>query len=252
MYKNIRQTINYLTALQKLTADIERWKVELFVIPSYTSLSAAVEIIDPNFIKLGAQNMCWEDSGQFTGEISPLMLKELRLDIIEIGHSERRHKFGENDIVVNKKVLAALQHKFTALVCVGETLKDKEYGVANERLREQVKIALHGVSKEEICKVWVAYEPVWAIGIEGIPADPEYANEKQAILKETLNELFPDQSKKIPVLYGGSVNRNNASSFVKQPSIDGLFVGRAAWEANHFNELIRQVLMVWEDKRKRG
>ena len=118
MYKNIKDTVEYLQKLVENTKDISREEIELFIIPSYTTLESATKNVDRAYVKLGAQNMCWEDEGQFTGEISPLMLKELGLDLVMIGHSERRHVFGETDVEENKKVKAALNHGFTTLLCI--------------------------------------------------------------------------------------------------------------------------------------
>ena len=143
MYKNIQDTVSYLQDLVSYTKDISREEMELFIIPSYTTLESAVSKVDRSFVKLGAQNMCWEDEGQFTGEISPLMLKELGLDLVMIGHSERRHVFGETDIEENKKVSAAIKHGFTALLCIGETAEEKYYGISPEILRTQLKTGLH-------------------------------------------------------------------------------------------------------------
>lgn len=243
MYKNIKDTVSYLTDLQERTRDINRDKLELFVIPSYTSLSEANKAVNKKLIKLGAQNMCWEDEGQFTGEISPLMLKELDIDIIEIGHSERRHVFGESDIEENKKVICALNHNFTALLCIGETLEQKNYGLSDEILRIQLKIGLSGVDKDSIHKIRIAYEPVWAIGVNGIPASVEYASKKHDVIKDTLAEIFGEEGRQIPVLYGGSVNIDNGLDFIEEPSIEGLFVGRYAWKADRFEKLIRGALM---------
>ena len=135
MYKNIADTVSYLQKLVENTKDISREEIELFVIPSFTTLQSATEKVDRAYVKLGAQNMCWEEQGQFTGEISPLMLGELGLDLVMIGHSERRHVFGETDYEENKKVLCALNHGFTTLLCIGETDQEKEYGISNEVLR---------------------------------------------------------------------------------------------------------------------
>ena len=243
MYKNISETISYLKSLLENTQDISRDEIELFVIPSYTSLSESVKCIDRKYIKLGAQNMCWEDKGQFTGEISPLMLKELDLDIIEIGHSERRHIFLESNDDERKKVNAALHHGFTALLCIGETLEQKQFNTSDEVLKTQLKIGLANVTEENLDNIWIAYEPVWAIGEKGIPATVEYAEEKHSLIKRTLFEMFGEKSNKIPVLYGGSVNPDNANDLIIQPSIDGLFVGRSAWNANAFNDLIRNAII---------
>lgn len=248
MYKTIAQTVAYLQELQAKTADLSRDELCLFVIPSYTALSAATAVVDHSLVELGAQNMNWEEKGQFTGEISPLMLQELQLEIVEIGHSERRHVFGETDLEERQKVGAALQHGFTPLLCVGETAAEKELGISDERLRMQLKIGLHGLSETQAAAVWVAYEPVWAIGVNGAPAAPEYANAKQQVIRDVLQELFPYAGGSIPVLYGGSVNQDNANALIRQPAIDGLFVGRAAWDASDFDRLIRQVWPLWRKK----
>lgn len=243
MYKTASQTEDYLQRLQALTADL-RDQVTLFVIPSYTSLDRAVNTVQDKAILLGAQNMHPEVEGQFTGEISPLMLQELGIDIIEIGHSERRHVFNETDEQENLKVLSALSHGFNALLCVGETAAQKDYGIADDVLSMQLKIGLHGVKESDLARLWVAYEPVWAIGVQGIPASPAYASERHLHIKKILSDLFPGHD--IPVLYGGSVNPENAASLIVQAGIDGLFTGRAAWQADAFNALIRQVLPLYQ------
>jgi len=243
MYKTPSQTEDYLRELQALTKDLQS-DVTLFVIPSYPALERAVNTIHERAILLGAQNMHPEEEGQFTGEVSPLMLKELGLDIVEIGHSERRHVFHETDAEENKKVLSALAHGFIALLCVGETAEQKENGIADEVLSIQLKVDLHGVEKEQISRLWVAYEPVWAIGVNGTPASPEYARDRHLHIKSVLEGLFPENE--IPVLYGGSVNPQNAETLIVQPGMDGLFTGRAAWEAENFNKLIRQVLPLYQ------
>jgi len=242
MYKNCRETLEYLKELETRTKDISREKFELFVLPSFTSLSESVKAVGRGYIKLGAQNMYWEEQGQFTGEISSLMLRELNLDIVEIGHSERRHIFGESNADENKKVICALKYHFTALLCIGETLDDKNSNISNEVLRIQLKIGLAGVPKSFINKIRVAYEPVWAIGVNGIPASVEYASEKHLVIKDTLAEIFGEEGRQIPVIYGGSVNIDNASELIVQPGIDGLFIGRYAWKADQFETLIRKVL----------
>ena len=187
--------------------------------------------------------MCWEDQGQFTGEISPLMLKELSLDLVEIGHSERRHIFGETDEEERKKVTAAVRHGFKALLCVGETGEQKDYGISDEVLRIQLKVGLRDMTAADRERIMIAYEPVWAIGVHGIPAGEDYVNERHRVMKETLEELFgPEAGREIPVLYGGSVNPGNAVPLSLQPYVDGLFVGRSAWDAAAFNRMIRSVL----------
>jgi triosephosphate isomerase len=243
MYKNSKQTREYLIELQKITADINKEKITIFVIPSFTTLESAVKCILDKKIILGAQNMGWEDEGQFTGEISPLMLKELDIKIVEIGHSERRHILGETDWMENKKVKAALRNKLIPLLCIGETLEQKKLGIAEEILRIQLKTGLHEVGSEGIAKLMIAYEPVWAIGTEGVPASKEYIGEKHRIIKETLSDLFGKATgMAIPILYGGSVTIENAESLIEVTGVDGLFIGRSAWNPAGFNKIIRKVL----------
>ena len=228
------------------TKDISRDEIKLFIIPSYTTLESATSKVDRKYVKLGAQNMSWEDQGQFTGEISPLMLKELGLDLVMIGHSERRHVFGETDVEENKKVKAALNHGFTTLLCIGETAEEKKFGISAEVLRTQLKIGFHDVPAKQANNIWVAYEPVWSIGVNGTPASADYAEEMHKVIKNCLREIFGEAADEIPVLYGGSVNPENANELIVQPSIDGLFTGRAAWDADKFNMLIRNAKATYE------
>lgn len=248
MYMGIAQTTEYLERLGRLTRDLDRAVLDLFVIPSFTALDVAGRLAAQQGILLGAQNMAWEDEGPFTGEVSPLMLREVGASIAEIGHSERRHILHETDEMANQKVHAALRHGMTALLCVGETQRQKERGLADEVLRTQLKEGLYGVEKNQAVQVWVAYEPVWAIGAEGQPASAEYAEEKHRVIHDTLLLLFGDASEDIPVLYGGSVNPQNAAGLIAMPHIDGLFVGRSAWDAQRFAEMLRAVLPVFLEK----
>lgn len=244
MYKTVQQTEKYLKDLTICTEEIRKKypQVQLFILPSYTALEKAAECTDQSVIKIGAQNMCWEDEGQFTGEISPVMLEELGVNLVMAGHSERRHVFGESNIEENKKMLAAIKHRFTGLLCIGETGEEKAYGISDEVLRTQLKVGLYGLAKEDASNIWVAYEPVWSIGVNGTPASAEYAEAKHQVIRETLVELFDEAGKEIPALYGGSVNMSNAVELFAQPHIDGLYVGRAAWHADKFAELMKSVL----------
>ena len=246
MYKGIQETEKYLKKLEENTKNINREEMELFIIPSYTSLPAAVSCCDSQMINLGAQNMCWEDQGQFTGEISPCMLKELGIKLVMIGHSERRHVFGESDIEENRKVKSALKHGIRPLLCIGETAEEKKYGISGEILRQQLKIGFYEIDPEECKNIWVAYEPVWSIGVNGIPATAEYAQKMHMEIKKALREIFGDNAEQIPVLYGGSVNPENADQLILQPAIDGLFVGRAAWDAEAFDKLIRHSIHTYK------
>ena len=161
MYKTISQTLDYLKELTERTKDISRDEITLFIIPSYTSLEDASRQTDHGLCLLGAQNMGWEETGQYTGEISPLMLNEIGMDLVMVGHSERRHVFRETDEEENRKVKCALEHGMRALLCIGETMEQKEFGISPEILRMQMKIGLHGIDPSFADRIWVAYEPVW-------------------------------------------------------------------------------------------
>lgn len=248
MYKTIVQTNKFIGRLQELTPDIDRSMFELFVIPSYTTLESANNCRERNLVKLGAQNMGWEEQGQYTGEISPLMLSEVGCDLVMVGHSERRHVFFETDEMENKKIRCALEHGFTVLLCIGETEQEKDAGQSNEVLRRQIMLDLAGVTGKDLEHVWVAYEPVWAIGVNGKPVEISYANEKLTLIRDCLKNCFGEAGEEIPVFYGGSVNAENAVPLSRCKDIDGLFIGRSAWDADSFNAIIREVL---EDRKKR-
>ena len=241
MYKNIAQTSAFLHQLKALTQDLPRDNLELFVIPSFTALERAK--VCAGHIRIGAQNLGWEDEGQFSGEISPLMLREVGIDLVMIGHSERRHILLETDEMERRKVACALRHGITPLLCVGETGEQKELGISDEILAAQVKIALHGLTPEQAARVRIAYEPVWAIGVGGIPATADYASQRHQQIRAVLAALFgAETAAQIPLLYGGSVNPENAVELSRMPDIDGLFIGRSAWDAARFNGIIRDVL----------
>lgn len=249
MYKTIAMTEDFLISLKERTANISRSELELFVIPSFTALYRARQCAEPDEIHLGAQNMCWEDEGQFSGEISPLMLKEVGVELVMIGHSERRHVLMETNEMENRKVLCALRHGLTPLLCIGETAEEKSHGLSDDVLRTQLKVGLHGVSAEDAAKVWIAYEPVWAIGVNGVPATKEYAEEKHCVIRQCVNTLFGSETgERIPLLYGGSVNPQNAVELISMRDIDGLFIGRSAWNAESFESIIRSVLPLWREK----
>lgn len=244
MYKNISDTMNFLTQLDDLTRDLKDLPLDLFVIPSYTSLDRAGRFLADSHIRLGAQNMGWEKEGQYTGEISPLMLKETGVSIVEIGHSERRHIFGETDEQEEKKVKCAAEHGFTPLLCIGETLAQRKYGISDEILAIQLKTGLHSITAQQAGNLWIAYEPVWAIGVNGIPAEAGYVAERHQAIRCVLTNLFgSDTGTAIPILYGGSVNSDNATDLIQLPDVNGLFIGRSAWNAEQFNHIIRQVLL---------
>jgi triosephosphate isomerase len=237
----LAETEAYVRALRELV-EAKNPKFQVFIVPPFTVLRRACELLKGSPVKVGAQNMHWEDGGAFTGEISPLMVRDCGAHLVELGHSERRAQFGETDFTVNQKVLAALKHGLNPLVCVGETASEKSFGVARESVVRQVKIALRDVPEDRVGELILAYEPVWAIGESGTPAEPGYANSIQGFIRETVSELYGETpARQVPVLYGGSVNTENAAPFVREPEIDGLFVGRAAWTVDGLIQLIQIV-----------
>ena len=243
MYKGIADTVAYLEELCRLTADISREALELFVIPSFTALESARRCAPEALVRLGAQNMGWEKQGPYTGEISPRMLREVGVSIVELGHSERRHVLRETDDMINRKVLCAEQQGLTILLCVGETAEEKARGLADEVLRTQLKAGLYRMDPRGAERLWVAYEPVWAIGENGVPASSAYARERHTTLRRTLTELYgPERGSRVPLLYGGSVHLDNAVKLSQEAEIDGLFIGRSAWDARNFTAIIREVL----------
>lgn len=241
-WKMNKTTAEGLAYTKGLTAIIPKHPAfDFFIIPPYVQLWKQREAIDHAHspLMLGAQNVHYEDAGQFTGEISPVQLKEIGINILEIGHCERRKYFNETDYTVNLKTLAALRHGFTPLVCIGDSMQEKEFGVSTETLAKSLKIALHGVSAEDAPKVWVAYEPYWAIGVEGIPAEPEVVAEIHTALRGVLVELYGERiGHTIPLLFGGSVNLDNAVPYAKCQDVDGLFIGRSAWQTDTFEAIM--------------
>jgi len=240
MHKTVREAVDYirrLLALLETTRDIEQ--AQVFVIPPFTAIEA-VKRASAGMLWVGAQNMHWAEWGAFTGEISAPMLEELGMDLVELGHAERRRYFNETDAEVNCKVHAALRHGLRPLVCVGEQAEDKECGVVREALSRQVKIALKGVEPQQASRLMIAYEPVWSIGVEGASAAPDYVRTIRDHIRSILCELFgPEAPDQVPVIYGGDVNVGNSAALLVEGQVDGLFVGRAARDADAFANLIR-------------
>ena len=243
MNKTLREAIDYTRRLLGLLEGIDRSDaLQVFVIPPFTAIEA-VKRASEGKLWVGAQNMHWAERGAYTGEISALMLQELGVDLVELGHAERRRYFNETDADVNRKVLAALRHGLRALVCVGEQAEDKRRGAGKETVRNQVRTILAEVEASRASRLIVAYEPVWAIGADSADIAMDYVREIQNHIRATLEEMLgPSAAVMVPVIYGGDVNLRNAASLVRESGTDGLFIGRAALEAENFAELIRTAL----------
>ncbi len=208
----------------------------LFVIPPFTSLPAVKDVAGqpPQHDWLGAQNVHWAPDGAYTGEISVGMLLALDVDLVLLGHAERRRYFPETDVELNRKVLAALGAGMRVLLAVGETAEERSFGVGGETVLRQLRIGLHGAQPKHLEKIQIAYEPVWSIGAGGTPASPEDVEPIATVIRAGCEDLFTGSGGKIPILYGGSVDPSNAGTFTALPDIDGLFVGRAAWTVDGF------------------
>ncbi len=237
MHKTIAEALDLVNALRPLVSDIQ--DVDIAVCPPFTALEAVSKALAGSNIAVGAQNMFWEEEGAYTGEISPLMLKELVTYVI-IGHSERRKYFGETDETVNRKVKAALAHGLLPIICVGEVLEEREAGKTDEVVRRQVLGAYEGLSADQARVTTIAYEPVWAIGT-GRAATPEDANDVIGrVIRGSLAEMFGNEvAQSIRIQYGGSVKPGNIAGFMEQPEVDGALVGGASLKADLFAEIVR-------------
>ena len=218
----------------------ETTPVDIVIAPAFASMPmAAADIVPSNSVYLAAQNMCAEPSGAFTGEVSAAMLKELGTEFVILGHSERRSLFFEDDAVVNAKVLAALGNDFQPILCIGESLEEREAGRLEEVLRGQVEGSLAGVSAEQMAEVVIAYEPVWAIGT-GVTASPEQAQEAHEFVRSLLADQFGDEvAAATRIQYGGSVKPGNAAELIALEDIDGFLVGGASLEPGSFGDIVQ-------------
>ena len=205
----------------------------------FVDLSVALETTAGSNVKIGAENCHWEASGAYTGEISALMLAAMEVPYVIIGHSERRTYFGETDVTVNKRVKAALANGLTVILCVGEYLEQREQGVTGEVVAMQTKIDLQGVSAEELKRVIIAYEPVWAIGT-GKTATAEQANEVCALIRATVAGLYSQaDADALTIQYGGSMNAKNAEELLDQPDVDGGLIGGASLKPADFAAIVK-------------
>lgn len=213
--------------------------IDIIVCPPFTSLGEVAKIVQGTNIHLGAQNVYWEDSGAYTGELSCPMLKEIGCKYVIIGHSERRSYFGETNENVNKKLKAAFRYNLTPIVCVGERLEQREASKTFEVIREQVENGLDGISLAEIKKVIIAYEPVWAIGT-GRTATPDEAQEAHSFIRGLFKELYNEETANIVrIQYGGSVKPDNISDLMAKDDVDGALVGGASLKLDSFVKIVK-------------
>jgi len=213
--------------------------VEIIIAPPFTSLIETYNIVKKTNIKLGAQNMYYEETGAFTGEISPKFLKEIGVEYVILGHSERRNVFNESDDLINRKLKKALQVGLKPIVCIGEHLEDREAGRTKEIIKSQIDETFKDLNKEDIIKAVIAYEPIWAIGT-GKTATPEQAEEIHVYIREILRQKFDQEAaNSIRIQYGGSIKPTNAEKLFRKENIDGGLVGGASLQADSLAQIIK-------------
>ena len=237
MNKTVGEALDLVRELKASLSGVQG--VEVAVAPPYTALYAIHKELVGSSIHLAAQNLYWEEKGAFTGEVSPLMLKEVGCHYVIIGHSERRQFFGETDETVNRRIKAALAQSLKVIFCIGETLKEREEGKTFSVIERQVDGGLRGLGEREMKNMVIAYEPVWAIGT-GKTATPEQAEEVHRFIRGRLEKLYSrGVSEEIRIQYGGSVTPENVQGLMNQPNIDGALVGGASLKAESFSKIVR-------------
>ena len=236
MYKTVAETVKYVKEFRSLVKDIA--DVEIVLAPTFTSLHAAADAARNSNVGIAAQDLYWEREGAFTGEVSAAMIREAGAEYAIVGHSERRTYFGETDATVNRKAAAAIAASVTPIVCIGETLDQRERNETLDVLDRQIKEGLAGVTGEQLGQLVVAYEPVWAIGT-GRNATPQQAGEAHAHIRKRLRQWFGgDAADACHVIYGGSVKPDNIRDLVSQPDVDGALVGGASLDIKSFFDIV--------------
>jgi len=244
MYKTIKEAIELSNGLKREFFKLDKQGIDVVLCPPFTALSEVYEVISESDIMLGGQNLYWLDEGAFTGEVSGKMLKEAGCSFVIIGHSERRQFFDETNESVNKKIKAALANSLTPIVCVGELLKEREAGRTFDVLEDQIQNGLAGFLKDDILKIVVAYEPVWAIGT-GKTATPAQAQEVHKYIRELLGKLCgKDAASQVRIQYGGSVKPENIAELMNQPDVDGALVGGASLKVESFADIVKKAAEV--------
>ncbi|MCX5713076.1 MAG: triose-phosphate isomerase, partial [Candidatus Omnitrophica bacterium] len=239
MYKTIGETIELANGLKRELYDLGSDTVDIVICPPFTSLSEAAEVILDSNIALGAQDIFWQEEGAFTGEVSPLMLKDAGVKYVIIGHSERRQFFNETNDTVNKKIKAALKHGLIPIMCVGESLKEREANLTFKVLEDHVTNGLKDLSIEQVQKVIIAYEPVWAIGT-GKTATPAQAQEAHKYIRDLVIKLYNKTTgESLRIQYGGSVKPENTKELMSQPDVDGALVGGASLKVDSFSNIVK-------------
>ncbi len=238
MNKDVNETSEFFASLQKEMKDYNG-TVEVVICPPFTALQAAAKASQGTPFKIGAQNLHFENDGAYTGEISARMIKSLGIPYVIVGHSERRQYFGETDEIVAKKVKKGLSEGLNVILCVGETLSERDGGITEKILGRQVKAALEGLTAQQVKSIVIAYEPVWAIGT-GRNATPQQAEDAHAFIRSTVGKMFgKDAAQDLTIQYGGSMKPENAAELLSQPDVDGGLIGGASLKADSFAKIVK-------------
>ena len=236
MHKTVLEAYSLATEIEKCSAGLE--DRDVILAPPFTAIHEVAKVLKDSCVEVAAQNVCWEEQGAFTGEISPEMLKSAGATAVIIGHSERRQIFHEDNEIINKRMKGVLKFDLMPIFCIGETLEERESDKTFEVLEEQLRKGLTGIRSLEMKKTVLAYEPVWAIGT-GKTATKEQAQEVHAFIRKLIAEMFEkDIADSVRILYGGSVKPDNVDELMAQPDIDGALVGGAALDAESFCRII--------------
>lgn len=237
MNKTIKKAVEFARELVETLNDCP--DMEIIVFPPFTALYAVAGVVKDTNILFGAQNMYYESAGAYTGEVSPLMLADIGVHYVILGHSERREILGETDEIINLKIKAALNYRMKPILCVGEKIEEREKGKAEEVVHDQLVKNLHDISKDEMARTVLAYEPLWAIGT-GKTASAEDANKMHAFIRATITSLYDKRiSSNVRIQYGGSVRPDNIDILMAQPEIDGALVGGASLDVESFVKIVR-------------
>jgi len=242
MNKTVKEAVSLVKELQDKVKNVN--DVEIGVCTPAIDLVSVKEVVADSVIKLGAQNMHWEIEGAYTGEISGPMLAEMDIDYVILGHSERREYFGETDWDISRKVKAALKNDLIPIICVGETLKERKKEQTESKVKLQVEAALSGLCDEDVKKVVIAYEPIWAIGT-GESATPEEANRVIKHIRQVIKAMYSAIADEVRIQYGGSVKPHNVEEIMKQEDIDGALVGGASLDAESFSQLVLKTQQIY-------
>jgi triosephosphate isomerase len=246
LYMTSPQAVELVSELQEKSHEFE--EAQMVVIPPFTALCDVHITLQGSSIEIGAQNLFWEDEGAYTGEISAPMLKDVGCAYVVIGHSERRQYFGETNATVNKKIRAALAHKLTPILCIGESLEEREKGETINKVKSQISEGLDRFDKDTVQKIIIAYEPIWAIGT-GLTATPEQAEEVHDVIRRELSEKYGKETASCAIiLYGGSVKPANTFSLLKEKDINGALVGGASLKAESFADIAKEAIKAYKEK----